>query len=339
MEKENKFKLKLPRIFTSSCKTQNISEVIDHKNPIFTPQNTIFLHTPLMEVSQLQEEEEDPNYSPVIKFKQIPSSSSSSMMYCKPRCPETFDQMVRENCIITGNPFPRRKIAGKYSLLSPAGEYSGGRRCPPASPATPLFSQKKKKKKKKKRVNNKNENTHLKNLMKNEYPNKFNHYSSSNETDIGDWFSSDDEREEDETETLFSLKSMSFSSKSISLSSDSDRPKSVRTRTRPRSRTRRPKPGSRFKRENVGVEEEEEVGMVPLQGKVKDTFAVVKSSSDPYNDFRTSMVEMIIEKQIFGTKELEELLQCFLSLNSPHHHRVIVDVFTEIWDALFSYCS
>ncbi|KMT03072.1 hypothetical protein BVRB_8g196310 [Beta vulgaris subsp. vulgaris] len=292
-----------------------------------------------MEVSQLQEEEEDPNYSPVIKFKQIPSSSSSSMMYCKPRCPETFDQMVRENCIITGNPFPRRKIAGKYSLLSPAGEYSGGRRCPPASPATPMFSQKKKKKKKKKRVNNKNENTHLKNLMKNEYPNKFNHYSSSNETDIGDWFSSDDEREEDETETLFSLKSMSFSSKSISLSSDSDRPKSVRTRTRPRSRTRRPKPGSRFKRENVGVEEEEEVGMVPLQGKVKDTFAVVKSSSDPYNDFRTSMVEMIIEKQIFGTKELEELLQCFLSLNSPHHHRVIVDVFTEIWDALFSYCS
>ncbi|KAL2929206.1 Transcription repressor OFP8 [Bienertia sinuspersici] len=47
------------------------------------------------------------------------------------------------------------------------------------------------------------------------------------------------------------------------------------------------------------------------------------------------MVEMIIEKQIFGAKELEQLLQCFLSLNSPHHHRVIVGVFTEIWKLFF----
>ncbi|CAI0543261.1 unnamed protein product [Linum tenue] len=70
--------------------------------------------------------------------------------------------------------------------------------------------------------------------------------------------------------------------------------------------------------------------------KVKGSFAVVKSSSDPYNDFRTSMVEMIIEKQIFGAKDLEQLLQCFLSLNAGHHHRIIVEVFTEIWEALFS---
>ncbi|XP_004288847.1 PREDICTED: uncharacterized protein LOC101311803 [Fragaria vesca subsp. vesca] len=69
---------------------------------------------------------------------------------------------------------------------------------------------------------------------------------------------------------------------------------------------------------------------------VKDSFAVVKKSSDPYNDFRTSMVEMIVEKQIFSGKDLEHLLQCFLKLNSPHHHRVIIEVFTEIWEALFS---
>ncbi|KAK9047517.1 hypothetical protein V6N11_053357 [Hibiscus sabdariffa] len=37
------------------------------------------------------------------------------------------------------------------------------------------------------------------------------------------------------------------------------------------------------------------------KNKVKDSFAVVKRSSDPYNDFRTSMVEMIVESQMFAT--------------------------------------
>lgn len=80
------------------------------------------------------------------------------------------------------------------------------------------------------------------------------------------------------------------------------------------------------------------MGVLPLieGGKVKDSFAVVKRSSDPYNDFRSSMVEMIVEKKIFGVKELEHLLQCFLSLNSHHHHRIIVHVFMEIYEALFS---
>lgn len=88
-----------------------------------------------------------------------------------------------------------------------------------------------------------------------------------------------------------------------------------------------------------GPSKGKKIEVMPLEGKVTDTFAVVKSSSDPCNDFRTSMVEMIIEKQIFGERELEQLLHCFLSLNSPHHHKVIVEVFTEIWDALFSYRS
>lgn len=46
-------------------------------------------------------------------------------------------------------------------------------------------------------------------------------------------------------------------------------------------------------------------GILPLDGKVKDSFAVVKSSSDPSNDFRKSMVEMIVEKQIFTAKDVE----------------------------------
>ncbi|CAI9758976.1 unnamed protein product [Fraxinus pennsylvanica] len=92
------------------------------------------------------------------------------------------------------------------------------------------------------------------------------------------------------------------------------------------------KAGARSRRAQRKISKE---GLMPLREGVKDSLAVVKRSSDPYTDFRTSMVEMIVEKQIFRAKELENLLQCFLSLNSYHHHRVIIEVFSEIWEALF----
>ncbi|GMH14719.1 hypothetical protein Nepgr_016560 [Nepenthes gracilis] len=72
-----------------------------------------------------------------------------------------------------------------------------------------------------------------------------------------------------------------------------------------------------------------------VDGKVRESFAVVKKSDDPYEDFRRSMMDMILEKQMFERRDLEQLLHCFLSLNSRHHHGVIVEVFTEIWEALF----
>ena len=62
---------------------------------------------------------------------------------------------------------------------------------------------------------------------------------------------------------------------------------------------------------------------------------VVESSYDPYNDFRQSMIEMIIDQDIHETSDLEELLQCYLSLNEPEYHSVIVDVFTDVWYELF----
>ncbi|CAK9178533.1 unnamed protein product [Ilex paraguariensis] len=72
------------------------------------------------------------------------------------------------------------------------------------------------------------------------------------------------------------------------------------------------------------------------EGKVNESFAVVKKSEDPYEDFKRSMLEMILEKEMFEAKDLEELLQCFLSLNSSNHHAVIVEAFAEIWEVLFS---
>ncbi|KAF3645748.1 Transcription repressor OFP6 [Capsicum annuum] len=70
-------------------------------------------------------------------------------------------------------------------------------------------------------------------------------------------------------------------------------------------------------------------------GKVNESFAIVKKSADPYDDFKRSMMEMILEKEMFEAKDLEQLLLCFLSLNSRHYHAVIVEAFTEIWEELF----
>ncbi|KAL7166298.1 hypothetical protein ACSBR2_037054 [Camellia fascicularis] len=71
--------------------------------------------------------------------------------------------------------------------------------------------------------------------------------------------------------------------------------------------------------------------------KVEESYAVVKDSSNPYGDFRESMVEMIVEKSIYGAEDLEKLLQCFLSLNSSYHHSVILNVFSEICEALVTH--
>lgn len=66
-------------------------------------------------------------------------------------------------------------------------------------------------------------------------------------------------------------------------------------------------------------------------GGVSESVAVVKSSKDPWRDFRESMVEMIVENNIRASKDLEELLACYLSLNSDEYHDLIVNVFKQIW--------
>lgn len=63
--------------------------------------------------------------------------------------------------------------------------------------------------------------------------------------------------------------------------------------------------------------------------------AVEKNSNDPYLDFRQSMLQMIMENQIYTKDDLKELLNCFLQLNSPSLHGTIIRVFTEIWNSFF----
>ncbi|KAI4347126.1 hypothetical protein L6164_007969 [Bauhinia variegata] len=299
---ENRLKMRISRMFRSSfgsgsCRTRNLSDVME--KAAFAPENQSFhLLEPL---------------SP--KAHPFPS-------ICRPKGSETSETIDHECAVSIKDSMPRRKVSEWPSpfVLSTL----DGRSCPPATPTTPFnpildkyydFNEKVKnsrkcKKKKKKR------NTQKKTKSREVFP----FSSDAKDGNFGGywWYSSDEDDEgEDETDTLFSSKS---------LSSDS-------------SRSHRWHRSRRKNQSGNGVNSgnrSSTTGVMPLQGKVKDTFAVVKRSSDPYNDFRTSMVEMILEKQIFAPSELENLLQCFLSLNSHHHHKVIVEVFTEICEALFS---
>lgn len=67
---------------------------------------------------------------------------------------------------------------------------------------------------------------------------------------------------------------------------------------------------------------------------LSESLAVVKTSFDPKKDFMESMMEMIVENNIKSSKDLEELLACYLSLNSDEYHDVIVKAFEQIWFSL-----
>lgn len=77
-------------------------------------------------------------------------------------------------------------------------------------------------------------------------------------------------------------------------------------------------------------------GVAAAEGKVAESVAVVKRTEDPYGDFRRSMVDMVVEKGMYEEGELEELLRCFLSLNSRRHHAAIVRAFSDVCAALFA---
>ncbi|XP_010469857.1 PREDICTED: transcription repressor OFP2-like [Camelina sativa] len=64
---------------------------------------------------------------------------------------------------------------------------------------------------------------------------------------------------------------------------------------------------------------------------VLESYAVMKRSVDPKKDFRDSMIEMIEENNIRASKDLEDLLACYLSLNPKEYHDLIIHVFEQIW--------
>ncbi|KAF8406411.1 hypothetical protein HHK36_008498 [Tetracentron sinense] len=204
---------------------------------------------------------------------------------------------------------PRRKIYNS----SVSGDSDGDVSPPPP----PTIEKKKKKKKAKQRVR-----------------------ISTSSADSG-WFSSE-ENDDEESETLVSSTDSSWDFN----------PHLETIRETPNNRSRRKRKNqkrvkgyvSKNCEENAKSPENELPARLSvfrrlisctMDGKVRESFAVVKKSEDPYEDFKRSMLEMILEKHMFEANDLEQLLQCFLSLNSRDHHEVIVQAFSEIWEALF----
>ncbi|KAJ6818414.1 transcription repressor OFP7-like [Iris pallida] len=218
-----------------------------------------------------------------------------------------------------------------------------GNACPPASPSsrkkiqlrsvnnradqdqknkTPTPTAKKKKSRRKKK------------LLSNGYG-----FSSSSSSEEFEFSSSDDHDDDEEADSNFFSSSRSFSSDS---SGFYRRPSSNRTKKK-KEKEKKKLSGRPPRHSRDGFQPV--ISVVPSKKKVeeeeeeeeKSGFPVTKRSKDPYADFRDSMVEMIVERQMFGAKDLEQLLRSYLSLNSPHHHPVILRAFADISEVLFGH--
>lgn len=252
---------------------------------------------------------------------------------CRPRCSESS---FHEECIVNKNNnnnmltrISRKAdttssfLSERKSLLPPPSDniLLEGQKCPPASPASPYDHSKPKPKPKPKPKRNttnkkKKKKSTKRRVSKHQFSGDFHAFPTN--FNYNGLFSSgtDTEEEDDDKTTLFS--------------STTDSSSSFRRGRKTIAAAGVDKNNRRAAALIYDVDDDDGDDV-----KVKDSFAVVKRSRDPYSDFRTSMEEMIIEKQIFSGEDLENLLRCFLSLNSYHHHKVIIRVFTDIWEALF----
>ncbi|KAL6840272.1 hypothetical protein ACP4OV_030082 [Aristida adscensionis] len=107
------------------------------------------------------------------------------------------------------------------------------------------------------------------------------------------------------------------------------------TRRRRRQQRRRRRRAAAARHHDDGdAEEQAEYGRRVAQESV----AVAVDSAEPYEDFRESMVEMVVEKELYAWDDLNDLLHQFLSLNSPRHHPLILHAFADLWTRNGLFC-
>lgn len=246
----------------------------------------------------------------------------------------------------------KEKKENRKSAFYETGELGegDGKTCPPASPSfdSPNSAHmyyywmkeaesKNKRKKKKKMM-----------MMKQRQRSRSNRYEVSISSSFGEegfgFFSSD------ETDTFFSSRSFSSdSSEFYRRPSPKTRKSSKKTELGDKKKYDENSKFSNRRRRAAAVRRRDSFinGFQPLvsvsfseQNEAEEIrregFPVLKRSSDPYSDFRSSMAEMIVERQIFGARELERLLHSYLSLNSPEIHSAIFRAFADISRVLFS---
>lgn len=90
---------------------------------------------------------------------------------------------------------------------------------------------------------------------------------------------------------------------------------------------RRRKKDSRYSSKNISFS-----ASLPsdVRGIFADSICAVKYSVDPLADFRASIVEMIKEVGVRDWKEMEELVYCYVVLNSSDIHGLIGDTFMSL---------
>ncbi|CAK7324285.1 unnamed protein product [Dovyalis caffra] len=60
------------------------------------------------------------------------------------------------------------------------------------------------------------------------------------------------------------------------------------------------------------------------------TICAVKLSMDPFSDMRASVIEMIQNVGVHDWDEMEELVYCYIALNSPDLHDIIANAFLSL---------
>lgn len=243
-------------------------------------------------------------------------------------------------------PVKEEEECKKKKKSSTAGSYHSSKKSSPVSPSSPAtrfyYSNQETRRKK---IVGKPRKKEIKKLQSNPYG--FSTSSSAHSDMEPGLFSS--EGEEEETQTLYSSKS--FSSDSSEVYHCTNKPKTSHAQPR-KAVEESPK---RNAKRDIEVNKHP-VSVSSKERKVSDTGdsssftgissgtgtgtgggrAVVKRSCNPYMDFRSSMVEMIVEQKVISAKEMERLLQSYLALNATHHHPVIVRAFEDICEAIFS---
>lgn len=67
-----------------------------------------------------------------------------------------------------------------------------------------------------------------------------------------------------------------------------------------------------------------------VHGAFADSICAVKYSTNPFADIRDSIQEMIQNVGVQNWKEMEELIYCYIVLNSSEVHKVIEDAFLSL---------
>lgn len=68
---------------------------------------------------------------------------------------------------------------------------------------------------------------------------------------------------------------------------------------------------------------------------MQDTLPVVKYSHNPYKDFHSSMLEMLLERGIKNLHELQDMFVCYVLLNSPCNQKYIEAAFRDLLTDLY----